>query len=199
MELQAVQDSIPEGSNAADPASVASDSQQLPGREDQLTIYSYSIGILEKQYGLYNWCETKVRTLVTVNGILLGAMFLRLTAEDFPLTGWVNILLAVGTVAFFTISLVLCLYHLSPRMWSGRIEDRKHLRTVRGTERYSSNEEYYEALVNLKLDEMIRLNCDQIRGMNKNIWADFRAIQRAVISTIGGLILMLIILGRAYL
>ena len=168
-------------------------------REALVDIHSYSLDVLSKKYDLYDWCETKINTLVTVDGILLGALVLLFGGDKFALKGAINLGLATAAALLFTASLGFSLYHVDPKMWSGRITDQKNLRTVKGTENYQSNEEYIKAMMALDLQSMIRVNCHQIRGMNANIWKNYRAIRFAVVTTIGGLLAMLAMFGRAYL
>ncbi len=95
-------------------------------------------------------------------------------------------------------SLAVSVYHVKPKMWSGRIPNKKNLRTVYGTEQYGSTEDYMKELGELDLTGMIKANCEQIVGMNKNIWRNQQAIQWAVFMTLLGLLVMLIVFVRMY-
>lgn len=136
-------------------------------------ILEYAHDILEKKYALYMWCETKVQTLVTLDGLLLGGVFL--AVGSIGVSGVLSVSLLATTLLFLLSSLVISLWHVKPLMFSGRTK-LKNLRTVIGTEAYSSNEEYTNEMMNLNIRRMIELNAEQIRGMNKNIMKDQRAI-----------------------
>jgi hypothetical protein len=140
-------------------------------------ILEYSLDILEKKYDLYMWCETKVHTLVTLNGLLLGGIFVLVSSHK--VSGVISLSLLGATLLFLLSSLFLALWHVKPLMYSGRTK-LKNLRTTIGTEAYSSNEEYIAEMMNLTISKMIELDAEQIRGMNRNIMMNQRAIKWGV-------------------
>ena len=158
------------------------------------TILEYSRDILEKKYRLYIWCETKVNTLVTLDGLLLGGVFLAI--GSIGVSGMLSVVSVTTAFMFILASLIVSLWHIKPLMFSGRTS-RKNLRTVIGTEAYKSNEEYANELINLNIREMIQLDAEQIRGMNKNIMKDQKAITWGVCLTIASIPPLVIFLMSA--
>jgi hypothetical protein len=140
-------------------------------------ILAYSNGILERKYDLYMWCEAKVGTLVTLDGLLLGGLFVIIKFNE--ISGFVDLSLLFLILSLMLSSLVISLWHTKPLMFSGRTRSR-NLRTVIGTEAYSSSQEYLDEMMTLSIEKMIALNVEQIRGMNKNIWVDQKAINLGV-------------------
>ncbi len=89
-------------------------------------------------------------------------------------------------------SVFLSLRHVIPIMYSGRSQ-RTNPRTVIGTEAYRSNQAYTDEIMSLTLESMIALDADQIRGMNKNIMRNQRAIRIAVRLTMAALIPLVVL------
>ena len=96
---------------------------------DTRDLLSYAQELVGKQYELYQWCETKIQSLVTVNGLLLGGFFLLL--DKYPLVGGGERALAMGTAAILAASLLLALHHLIPRLDS-RVGNTDNPRSVIG-------------------------------------------------------------------
>jgi hypothetical protein len=146
-----------------------------PARVEE--ILKYSLDILEKKYDLYMWCEAKVGTLVTLDGLLFGAIFVLVSSRK--VSGLLSLSLLGVTLLFLLSSLLLSTWHIKPLMYSGRTK-LKNLRTTIGTEAYSSNKEYIDEMMNLTIPKMIELDAEQIRGMNRNIMRNQRAINWGV-------------------
>lgn len=152
--------------------------------------YRFSGEILDKKYQLYVWCETKVYNLVTINGALLAALSVILYSNMGSNARYKSLLFASGfaSIGLLSLSVLICLIHIIPKMNSGRT-DGKNIRSVIGTNKFTNGAEYHDALASYDLDAMIRSNCDQIVGMNTNIWKNHMAIRRAARSTIAGLVM----------
>lgn len=146
---------------------------------------AFVLDILDKKYRIYDWCEQKISTLVTIDGLLLGALFL--AVDTSAIQGWKMFTLFGLSIALLLGSILISLWHVVPLMYSGRSHP-KNPRTSYGTEAYESNEEYGRAVMALRIEDMIRLDTDQIRGMNKNIMRDQRAIRWAARLTMLALI-----------
>ncbi len=154
-------------------------------------IYDFSIDVLGKRYDTYQWCEDKVNTLVTLNGLLIGALFVTID-KIFSKSECLNFVMASLAILFLATSLALSLYHIIPKMNSGRIT--RNIRTVIGTEQFDSNESYFDEYLKLELIDMVKLNTEQIRGMNKNIMKNQIAIRIAAICSIIGMVLFLVLI-----
>jgi len=173
-----------ENVSKSDPSPIQPDqkiAQRAKNRQEESvplkTILDYSLDILEKKYSLYMWCETKVQTLVTLNGLLLAGVFV--IVGNIGASGLLSMSLLAITLTFLFSSLVISLWHINPLMYSGRTK-LKNLRTTIGTEAYSSNQEYINEMMNLNIRKMIELDAEQIRGMNRNVMRDQRAIKWGV-------------------
>ena len=156
---------------------------QPKGGANQASLYEilqYSLDILDKKYRLYMWCEAKVSTLVTLDGLILAGVFVLIRVNG--VSGSLDVSFMAATLAFLLSSLLIALWHIKPLMYSGRTT-LKNLRTTVGTEAYSSTKEYADEMMQLSIEKMIRLDAEQIRGMNKNIMDFQKAIRLAVILT----------------
>lgn len=148
-------------------------------------IQVFVLDILSWKYWLFDWSEQKISTLVTIDSLLLGALFL--AVDSASIEGWHMISLFCFSIVSLLISILISLWHVLPLMYSGR-SDPENPRTSYGIEKYESNVTYKNTLTALSLEEMIGFDSDQIRGMNKNIFRYQRAIRWAAWMTILGLL-----------
>lgn len=162
--------------------------ETAPLTETQL----YALDILSKKYHLYDWCEDKISTLVTIDGLLIGGLLLVINLRE--ITGWARLASFSLSLALLMGSILISLWHVIPVMYSGR-SSRRNPRTVVGTEAYSTNLEYARAVMRLSLKDMIAVDLDQIRGMNKNIMRNQRAIRIAVRLTMAALVPLAMLIG----
>jgi hypothetical protein len=167
--------------SAPDPAdnagtNVAADARDLLG---------YAQELVSKQYDLYQWCETKVQSLVTVNGLLLGGFFLLI--DRFALVGRGERALAFSTAGILAMSLLLALHHLIPRLDS-RVGNTDNPRSVIGIKAFKNKDAFYQRFVQLDYDLMLQYTTNQLYGMNLNIVRNDRVIRRAVYLTMLGVL-----------
>jgi hypothetical protein len=157
-------------------------------------VLAFTQDILDKKYDLYHWCESKIASLLTLDSILLGGLFLVITTHGHfanPVDYW----LIASTAAILLASLSVALVHIMPAMNSG-LTSGKNPRTVIGTAKYESNASYLADLRQIDMARVIELNAEQARGMNKNIMRNQRAIKIAALLTLAAIVPLLIVVGR---
>jgi hypothetical protein len=161
----------------------------------------YLEGIVSKQLELYTWCEEKVNTLATIDSILLGAatFFIEhvkvVSKSPNPWIIPINIAMISVLLLPISISLVITLWHIRPKMRSGAIpQKRPNHRSVAGISKFENATRYREHLDRLTISEICEDLTNQIYGMNKNIWRNQRSIKTAVFFDIIGLIGFILIL-----
>lgn len=166
-----------------------------PAMAEVSSVLEFANDALDKKYELYNWCETKMGTLVTLDGLLLAGLFAlfgsRLNSSD-QIQLWA-FRLAVGLMCA---SLFVALWHIVPKLRSGLVPV-GNVRTVAGIESYSSTEAVVEAFKTLGPQDMLLLTVEQLRGMNRIITQNFRAIHWAVGLTMAGTMAFLAAVLRA--
>lgn len=159
-----------------------SDAQQVSagssGSPDLAAILAFAERIADKRYDLYHWCEQKVYTLATIDGILFAGVFL-LVIRVPDQARYVFLAAAIETMTCLIISLTLALWHVNPLM-DAKVGNSTNPRTVIGVESFRTADAYHQALLRLDIHKMIRYTAFQIRGMNRNIWRDHKAIRWAV-------------------
>lgn len=187
---------VPPGGSGGDPPSrggaVPPAAMTAPSVASEELIRVYTADILDKKYKLYDWCETKVQTLVTLDGLLLAGLFVILANRRLD-TIWADSTAALALLLLIS-SLLIALWHIRPLMYSG-LSQPKNPRTVVGTEAYESTDEYLGEIMKLNVHRMIQLDADQIRGMNRNIWKNQRAINWAVYAAMASIAPLAVFIG----
>jgi hypothetical protein len=157
-------------------------------------ILQYTTGIVDKRHDLYQWCEQKIASLATIDGILLAGVFLLIGggAHHHP-----HIFLgaAIESLICLTISLITSLWHIIP-IKDAKVGNSTNIRTIIGIESFKTADDYYQACLKLDTNSMIRYNAMQIKGMTRNISRDHRAIRygaSASIASLVGLIIMVLL------
>jgi hypothetical protein len=169
---------------------------QAQNEKDRLKlIYEFTTEINKHRYDLYNWCETKIQSLITVDSILLGALIVTINGH-LKLNDWTNALAVGIAAALLTSSLAISLWHIEPKMDS-KVGNYDNPRSSIGIA-MMTKEEYYQKHMQLTCEEMIYYNCLQTKGMNKIIMTNQRAIRIAALSTIASLLPILVIAGKAF-
>ncbi len=165
-----------------------------PGLEKR---YELSVELLQRKYHLYDWTEQKINSLISLNGLLLAAIFVLISNRS-PWTGTLRPLLAIACVGPLMASATSCLWHIVPTMNSRRVPDnelKNVVGSVKGIEAYASNDEYYDKIMSMPLEDMIWSNVAQVRGMNKNIMRNTTALNFAALSTGVGLVALVLNFG----
>ena len=151
--------------------------------------------ILDKRFELYAWCEQKAATLATVNSILLLGL-VPLAGDNFDIDTWTRRVLFGAATLPIVLSTALVLWHIDPLMRSGRIPStERNLRSVHGVEKFVSNDDYYDSIANATDAEILRSATNQIRGMNRNIIRNQKAIKIAVKLDLVGLLFAVMVVA----
>lgn len=165
-------------------------------QRDFRDLLEYTTQIIEKRYDLYHWCEQKIASLATIDGVLLASLFLLvgsipgqgqkyLVLSDQVIIDLrdLAILALLEALICLLISISVCLWHIIPLMDS-KVGNQTNPRSVIGIERFKTAHDYHQAILQLDLDTMLRYNAYQIKGMNKNIWRDQKAIRYGVVASV---------------
>ena len=158
--------------------------------------------LLERKYSLYDWTETKIASLIALDGLLLAAAFVLLDSRDarrLPtfrgdlIETTLPPALTFLTVLPLLISLLICLWHITPSMNSQTTpqpELSRAMGSVQGLALHGSREAFRTRVDQLTKADIIWSQTAQIWGMNMNILKNTRAVRVAVrCSTVGTLAL----------
>jgi hypothetical protein len=151
-------------------------------------LWSVASDLVDKQYRLYTWNDTKTQGLITTNSVLFAVIgFLyRDCLQDTLATA----LLALGT-CFVGVSLVVCLIHVIPRISSGKTGMEPNTRSLRGIGLYKKFEGYRDAFLLTTKTSILADTIRQIYGMASNNLRSARIIKRGVQLTLCGIIAIL--------
>lgn len=161
---------------------------------DSQQIFEFTKDVLDKRYNIYGWCETKVYNLITLNGLILAAIFVVVgfSARQ-PIDTWLALgqyLSTAGAILFLCASLLQALRHIRPKMNSGTGTG-KNPRSVVGTITHECWEDFELHLRQMDLEKMISSNAEQIYGMSFNIIRNDLAIRGAAAFSILGMLCFL--------
>lgn len=171
------------------------DGHEPRSREALVDVYEFTLDINRHRYDLYTWCESKIYSLVMVNSILFGAIFLVVgKSNSVAIKTGVNKALLGATVVLLAFSLLLSLWHIIPKMDS-RVGNQANPRSSIAIDRMSKDH-YFQALMELVMLKMIKSTSDQIIGMNKNIMSNQRAIRIASRCTMCGLVTFIALIAQ---
>lgn len=154
---------------------------------------SYLNRILDKQFELYSWCETKVATLTTMDSILIGAslIFIDGMIENNAEKTLQYLIISLVVLVPFLISLTIALWHIRPKMGTVSNNGRPNHRTSNGIRHSKDSNAYRKMLDELTDDELFEDLTRQIYGMNQNIWKNQKSIKCAVAFDMVGLLAFL--------
>lgn len=189
------------------------DSEKQLSEEELNRLFEWTMDIGDKQYRAYDWNDNKVQCLLTVDAALMaGVIFvLQLLGDNSIKISSISLGIFALSFLFLVISLIVCLIHSIPIL-NSKLGDGHNLRTIVGIEsfaryeaffnqtknherRYNATKKYYESLSNLSLLDMVHMNAWQIVGMSRNNVTSNRYIRKGVISTILGVITLMIGVG----
>lgn len=189
------------------------DSEKQLSEEELERLFYWTLDIGDKQYRAYDWNDNKVQCLLTVDAALMaGVIFvLQLLGNNSIKISSISLGIFALSFLFLVISLIVCLIHSIPIL-NSKLGDGHNLRTIVGIEsfaryeaffnqtknherRYRATNKYYESLSNLNLLDMVHMNAWQIVGMSRNNVTSNRYIHKGVISTILGVITLMIGVG----
>jgi hypothetical protein len=140
-------------------------------------LYNFTNSIVDKQYDSYNLDDTKVLSLIAINGAIIAGVlaFIRLIKEPSQMQGellkqlsLLSSLYLIPITGFILIlfSVFSCLLYIFPR-FDSKIGNYANPRTMSGIIKISNGkkDEYYNEIIKTSPEKMIRHNCDQIVGM----------------------------------
>ncbi|SRR6266446_240917 len=145
--------------------------------------------ILDKQYRLYSWNDSKALSLITTNSVLLAAigfLFKECIPDRFSLA---SILLALFFVAF---SLYFSLKQVIPQGSSGKSGKGPNVRALRSITEFDKWETYHLKMLSMDEDEAFECAARQIYGMALNNDASRKTTTRGVKLTFLGIVFILL-------
>lgn len=173
-------------------------------KEDQEMLLTWIYDIGDKQYRSYSWNDSKVQSLLTVDAALIaGILFIfQIVSEKINIEGIPLLFFALSFI-LLSASLIYCLLHSIPKLDS-KIGNESNLRTIIGINRFTiiaealgksnfiAREKYYESVIGLRIEDILKMNITQIAGMSKNNHTSHKIIREGVICTIVSILLILI-------
>lgn len=151
--------------------------------------------LLDRKYALYDWTETKIASLIALDGLLLAASFVLFDSREdnrFPTfrgdlteTTVAPVLMLLTVLPLLT-SLLICLWHITPSMNSkttAASELPRALGSVQGLALHGTRDAFRENAERLTASDIVWSQTAQIWGMNANILKNARAVRFAVRSS----------------
>lgn len=180
-------------------------------KNDQELLLAWTYDIGDKQYRSYSWNDAKVQCLLTVDAALIAGLLFVIQLVDgvgaIKIEGAPLLFYALSFL-LLSISLIYCLLHSIPKL-NSKIGNEGNLRTIIGINRFTTieqtigknnfvaREKYYESVVGLGIEDLLKMNVTQIAGMSKNNNTSHRIIRGGVIFTI--ISISLLIIGTTWL
>ncbi len=155
---------------------------------DEVLYYSYDV--LDKQYRLYGWFDTKMQGMLAINGAAAAAITFFLTNAEY-LNNQASELSLYISLFFLVLGLLMILFHTIPKMDSGvstEIGTRSLVHIVK-----LSKDEYLAKVVQSSSHDILRMNCQQISGMARNNVQSNAILRRSA----GALFIGMLALGAA--
>ncbi|MDX6577818.1 MAG: hypothetical protein QOE96_3771 [Blastocatellia bacterium] len=169
--------------------SVATLDEPKPLSRPQSWHHALATDILDKQYRLYSWNDSKSLSLITTNSVLLAAIGF-LFKECIPdLFSLLAILIAL---AFVACSLYFSLKQVIPQGSSGKSGKGPNVRALRSITEFKKWEDYHSKLLSMDENEAFECAARQVYGMAINNDASRRTTTRGVKLTFAGIVLILV-------
>lgn len=147
-----------------------------------------ALDVVDKQYRLYAWVDTKNQALITTNAMLFAVVgFLYKDC----LRDALALLLLASAVMFIASSLITCLTQVLPRITSHKSGDEPNTRSLRGITLFKTWEDYRHAFMSASKSALLIDTVRQIYGMASNNMRSARILKRGVYLTSAGVILIL--------
>jgi hypothetical protein len=147
-----------------------------------------ALDIVDKQYRLYSWSDSKTASLITTNSILLaviGFSFKECLEDVFSVVAMTISLVAVSLSLYFSLRQVI------PQGSSGKATSSKpNVRALSGILKYDSWTTYFDDLSRLSKKEFLEANARQIFGMSRNVNESRKMTTVGVRLTLVGIIFM---------
>jgi hypothetical protein len=182
-------DVLPTSKDIKGEVSVATLEEPSPLSKPQSWHHALATDILDKQYRLYSWNDSKSLSLITTNSVLLAAIGF-LFKECIPdLFALLAILIAL---AFVACSLYFSLKQVIPQGSSGKSGTGPNVRALRSITGFEKWEDYHSKLLSMDENEAFECAARQVYGMALNNDASRRMTTRGVKLTFAGIVLILV-------
>lgn len=174
---------------------------------DQDRLLEWTYIVVDKQYFLYSWNDTKVQGLLTVDGALMaGILFILQLLDSATTLKLTSVPLIIYAISFLLLacSIIFCLIHTIPKL-NSKMGHGHNLKTMIGINRFvmmqkmlggkkhfNAEVNYFENVKVLSIDELLESNVFQILGMNTNNIRSHQIIRKGVIATIISIIAMIL-------
>lgn len=123
--------------------------------------------ILDKQYRLYSWADSKTASLIQTNSILLATIGFIFKDCLNDVLATIFVFLAIGANV---VSLYFCLRQVKPQKSSGKgVSDIPNLRALSGILKIKSWQEYHDKLIRINNKQLYEFSARQIYGMAFNV------------------------------
>ncbi|MFB9149504.1 hypothetical protein [Roseovarius ramblicola] len=141
---------------------------------------NFTYHIIDTHFSTFSYTDTKLQALLTISSLFLaGGTFVM---RSFDIQSGAPLILGVIAAALLIVSIMLCVWHVTPKMNSG-IGNEINPRSAIGTSN-RSKEEYQKIIFGLTKEEMLQHNCNQISGLSR-INTQGAAVLKASSSAIG--------------
>ena len=134
---------------------------------DDALLLNLTNDILDKQYRLYSWADSKTASLIQTNSILLATIgfIFKDCLNDVLATIFVFLAIAANVISLF-----FCLRQVKPQKSSGKaVGDIPNLRALSGILKIKSWQDYHNKLIRLNKKELYEFSARQIYGMAFNV------------------------------
>ena len=171
-----------------DSGKTASEMIESAQHTDDDLLMALTTDIIDKQYRLYSWADSKTLSLITTNSILLatiGFLFKECLADTFSLLALIVSLSLIG------ISLYFSLIQVTPQGSSGKgLSTEPNLKALSGILNFENWESYHEALLKIDKKNLCVYSARQIFGMANNTDKSRKMTTKGVKFTITGIFFM---------
>lgn len=151
--------------------------------------HTLATDILDKQYRLYSWNDSKSLSLITTNSVLLAAigfLFKECLPDAFALLMIMTALVLVALSLYFSLKQVI------PQGSSGKSGAEPNVRALRSITQFKNWESYYTTLLEIDEDESFRCAARQIYGMSLNNDISRKTTTKGVRLTLFGILFILL-------
>lgn len=157
--------------------------------DDELLV-NLTNDILDKQYRLYSWVDSKTSSLIQTNSILLATIgfIFKDCITDILATCFIFI-----TILANIISLFYCLRQVKPQRSSGKgVADEPNIRALSGILKIKTWQEYHNKLIRTNSKQLYEFSARQIFGMARNIEDSRINTTKAMKTTLFGIVFLIL-------
>lgn len=144
-----------------------SKSSQDEMKIDDELLLNLTTDILDKQYRLYSWADSKTASLIQTNSILLATIgfIFKDCLSDILATIFIFLAIIANIVSLF-----FCLIQVKPQRSSGKgVDNEPNIRALSGILNIKSWQDYHFNLIKINKKQLYKFNARQIFGMAHNI------------------------------